>query len=192
MDNLEKRFNPEKADKLMAEERYQLLQPEKLIRSLDIQQNDIIADLGAGTGFFTIPLAQMTTNPVYAIDIEPKMLVYLKEHALNHEITHINELESNLNTIPLADSSIDKLVAAFVLHEVADLDKTLQEIARVIKKGGKIMLVEFEATSTPTGPPVDIRIASIDLKRKLEYYSFYRVEIDSINDSNYRIIAEKQ
>jgi 16S rRNA A1518/A1519 N6-dimethyltransferase RsmA/KsgA/DIM1 with predicted DNA glycosylase/AP lyase activity len=74
-------FNPEHADKLLDPKRIELLPPEKIIDELTLRNDDIIADLGAGNGFFTLPLAKNTSQTVYAVDIEPKMLELLKKRA---------------------------------------------------------------------------------------------------------------
>ena len=77
----DKRFNPEKANVLMSADRMELLPPDKIIGHLVIKSSDTIADLGAGNGYFAIPMAQSRKQFVYAVDIEPKMLEMLKENA---------------------------------------------------------------------------------------------------------------
>ncbi|CQR47920.1 Ubiquinone/menaquinone biosynthesis C-methyltransferase UbiE [Paraliobacillus sp. PM-2] len=192
MDHSHKRFNPEQVNKLMSQERYQLLQPEKLIDHLEVKESDIVADLGSGAGFFTIPLAKQTEKVVYAIDIEPKMIELLREAASNQLITNINGIVSNLNQIPLEDRLVDKLMAAFVLHEVDHLQTTIREIARVTKSGGKVMFIEFEAKETESGPPVEIRISSSVMKQILKDNQFKNICIYSINSSHYMLIAERK
>ncbi|WP_182199952.1 class I SAM-dependent methyltransferase [Paraliobacillus salinarum] len=191
MDHLNKRFNLDHVNKLMSNERYELLQPEKLIDNLSINENDVVADLGAGAGFFTIPAATQTNNAVYAIDIEPSMIQLLEEAASKQSISNINTIVSNLNVIPLADQILDKVISAFVLHEVDHLDTTIKEIARVTKHGGRIMLIDFKAIHTEAGPPLEIRIPSSKLVTLLKDHHFNNIITKEINDSNYMIIAER-
>lgn len=75
------RFKPEKAEKLLDPKRRELIPPDKVMEILDVQKSDIVADLGAGNGYLTIPLAEQTGEVVYAVDIEPKMLELLKARA---------------------------------------------------------------------------------------------------------------
>lgn len=191
MDHLNKRFNLDHVNKLMSNERYELLQPKKLIDNLHINETDVVADLGAGAGFFTMPAAKQTNNDVYAIDIEPNMLKQLGETASKQLISNINTIESNLNVIPLENQTLDKVIAAFVLHEVDHLQTTIKEIARVTKHGGKIMLIDFKAVHTETGPPLEIRIPSSKLVTLLKDQHFNKIITKEINDSNYMIIAER-
>jgi ubiquinone/menaquinone biosynthesis C-methylase UbiE len=75
----EKRFDPSKAQVLFSEERRTLLPVEAVVQHLELVPEDVVADLGAGSGYFTIPMAKQVKGPVYAVDIEPKMLALLKE-----------------------------------------------------------------------------------------------------------------
>jgi 2-polyprenyl-3-methyl-5-hydroxy-6-metoxy-1,4-benzoquinol methylase len=80
------RFNPEKASKLLDPKRKQLISVETVIRLLEIKDNDVIADLGAGNGYFSIPMAKSTDMEIYAIDIEPKMLQFLQDYADSEDV----------------------------------------------------------------------------------------------------------
>ncbi len=77
----DKRFNPDRAHVLASSDRKKRLPPEEVIDHLDIRSSDIIADLGAGTGFFTIPIAKQAQR-IQAVDIEPRMLEMLKQKNL--------------------------------------------------------------------------------------------------------------
>ncbi|GGM19386.1 SAM-dependent methyltransferase [Paraliobacillus quinghaiensis] len=187
----DKRFDPAKATKLMAAERYDKLQPEKLIDSLEIGETNSVADLGAGSGFFTIPMAERTKDTVYAIDIAPQMLEFLKDNALRNNTTNIAYIESNLDKIPLEDASVDRVMAAFVMHEVDDLEQTLLEIKRILKPNGKLGIVEFEAIESESGPPLAIRI-SRDKLADLLNRNFGDINIEAINQINYLAVASKK
>lgn len=162
-----RRFNPEKAGNLISAERKQELPPDHVIEKLDLKSNDVVADLGAGVGYFTIPIAQRTKNTVYAIDIEPKMLRMLEENVDYEHITNIQVLVSDLENIQLEDQSVDKVIVAFVLHEVPDLNKALQEIKRILKPDGKALIVNWEAVEMDMGPPVHERIPSEEMMKLL-------------------------
>ncbi|SDP48550.1 Methyltransferase domain-containing protein [Litchfieldia salsa] len=127
MDLAGHRCNPVKADKLLDPERLQHVSPEQVIKELNINKENVIADLGAGNGFFTLPLARETNQNVYAVDIEEKMLNLLKENALSEDINNIHYTLSNLEDIHLNDDLVDKVLVAFVVHEIPNLKKALSE-----------------------------------------------------------------
>ncbi|AQQ54860.1 class I SAM-dependent methyltransferase [Planococcus lenghuensis] len=155
-----KRFNPENAHLLYNEERRITLPPERVIGYLRVKQNDEVADLGAGNGYFTIPLAQMVSKTVTAVDIEPRMLAMLQENAEREKVGNIQCVQSDLESIPFGDRSFDKVLIAFVIHEVEDPDKVLVEVRRLLKPGGIVLMTEWEAAVTWGGPPSDERIPS--------------------------------
>lgn len=183
-----KRFNPEKAGKLMSAKRKQSLPPDQIIRNLDLKENDVVADLGAGVGYFSIPIAQKTNNTVYAIDIELEMLKMLKDNAAREHISNIQSLVSDLENIQLEDKSVDKVIVAFVLHEVPDLDKAIQEIQRILKPHGKALIIEWEAIETESGPPLHHRLPSQELVEMAKKYGF-NARLFFPNEENYAIVA---
>nr|WP_156289463.1 methyltransferase domain-containing protein [Oceanobacillus salinisoli] len=75
------RFNPEKASKLLDPSRKKIIDPLEVIKMIGLSREDTVADLGAGNGYFSIPIAEYTNQTVYAVDIEPKMFHSLQENA---------------------------------------------------------------------------------------------------------------
>jgi ubiquinone/menaquinone biosynthesis C-methylase UbiE len=184
------RFQPEKAGKLISEERKKLLPPEEILKPLNVEKNDMVVDLGAGNGYFTLPLAKQTNNKVYAVDIEPQMLDMLKERAEKEQLHNIEYTESNLEDIQLPNEIADKAFIAFVMHEILQLSKALEEIKRILKPGGKLLVLEWEAVETVSGPPLFERISSKKLLTILNEHDL-KGELVSINPAQYGVICEK-
>ncbi|MCD7035946.1 methyltransferase domain-containing protein [Metabacillus sp. GX 13764] len=163
----EKQFNPEKADKLLSAEREQWLPVEEVLKNLAIEKHEHLADFGAGNGYFAVPMAKKTSGKVYAADIELTMLNMLRQRAEEENLQNISYLESDLNRVNLPDSSIDKGLASFVLHEVSDLKAVLKELTRVIKQDGKLLIIDWAKEETESGPPLDHRISSEDMENAI-------------------------
>lgn len=161
------RFKPEKAEKLLDPKRHELIPPNKVIEILDIKKSDIVADLGAGNGYFTIPIAGQTNATVYAVDIEPKMLDLLKERATEGNHKNIQYIQSDLENIQLKDHSVNKAIIAFVMHEIPDMKKAISECKRILEVNGRLVILEWEAVESEMGPPVHERISSQALKQFL-------------------------
>ncbi|WP_078594765.1 class I SAM-dependent methyltransferase [Evansella clarkii] len=178
------RFNPEKADKLLSEKRYKVLDPQKVLDYFEVEQGNQVADLGAGNGFFTIPVARRTGAPVYAVDIEPKMLELLDERAKGEGLTNIAYVVSNLENIQLDDNTADKAIISLVLHEVPDLTKALQEVKRILKPGGQVLVIEWEAKESEMGPPLHERIGSQDMVNILSENG-YKTEVTHFDEAIY-------
>ncbi|MBC8059065.1 MAG: class I SAM-dependent methyltransferase, partial [Clostridiaceae bacterium] len=112
-------------------ERRKEFPPEEVLQMLAIKKTDNILDLGAGTGYLTIPAAQMVHELVYALDMDEKMLEIIDCKAQDESITNIQLVKGSIDNIPLPDDSIDIVLASLVLHEIKPLSTTLQQIKRV-------------------------------------------------------------
>lgn len=183
------RFDPKHVAKLTNPERRKLLPPDEILAPLSIQAQDVVADIGCGPGFFTIPAAQITDGTVYGVDVEPQMLDYLKEHAAEAGVSNVETVQSDAEHIQLPDSSVDKLFYAFVLHEVADLQQGIDEMKRILRPDGKVLVLEWEKKETESGPPVEERLDAHELESQLQKAGF-RTSIIRPNPNNYMILCE--
>lgn len=166
------RFDPRHADKLLSAERHALLPPDTLLDLLDVQEGDVVLDLGAGPGFFTLPAAKRTNAPVYALDIAQEMLMLTLERAKAEGITHIHPLHAEMHAIPLPDASVTRVLASTVLHETNRLEETLREIRRVLMPRGRLMVIEWDAQATAYGPPLHHRLPKKNLEERLSSLGF--------------------
>ncbi|WP_416827343.1 class I SAM-dependent methyltransferase [Ectobacillus polymachus] len=183
------RFNPEKAEKLLDPKRKEVVTPEQVIEILRIQKDDKVADLGAGNGYFTIPIAKITEETVYAVDIEPKMLGYLRENAEKNDITNLSYVRSDISKTPIQNGVCDKALIGFVTHEVEDVESLLLEVKRIVKKEGALLILEWEAVSSEFGPALQERIPSQQLKKQLEKNG-YTVELFIISNTVYGLLVK--
>ncbi|MDF2947476.1 MAG: SAM-dependent methyltransferase [Bacillales bacterium] len=184
------RFNPENASKLMNPKRMELIPPNTVTELLELNSSDEVSDLGAGNGYFTIPLAKSTQQTVYAIDIEPKMLDLLKENAIKENITNITYLHGSLEEIPLEDESVDKILIAFVMHEIPNITKAVSELKRIMKSYSKILVLEWDTVQSEMGPPLNHRIGANELKLYFEQCGL-QVKVEQVNEQIYGLLMSK-
>lgn len=174
---------------LDSSERKTALPPEKLLKSLPIKKGDTILDFGAGTGYLTIPAAEIVDGLVYALDLDPHMLEIINSKAHDKKLANIQTVQGNINHIPLPDNSIDIVLASLVLHEVKPLATTLQQINQVLKKGGYFVCVEIETKEVSNeGPP---RIPSSIMEQELINAGFSIIKKSFPTDSLYIFIVKK-
>lgn len=181
------RFQPEKANKLLDSKRKELISQDRVIELLDIQNSDIVADLGAGNGFLTIPLAKATDETVYAVDFEPQMLELLKQRADKENLQNVQLIESDLENIQLEDNSVNKAVVAFVMHEIPNMKKAIDEFKRILKPDGILVILEWQAIESKMGPPLNERIPSDSMKQFL-LENGLDSDVVSLNHSVYAMI----
>lgn len=161
------RFHPENMHLLDTPERKKLMPAEKLLSMLPVKDDDTIVDLGAGTGYFSLPAAKVTKSTVYAVDVEPKMLEVLEERVEEQKLSNVRPTIGVIEDIPLLDGIADIVIASLVLHEVEPLSKGLQEIHRILKGDGRLLCLDWEPKESPMGPPIEVRIASKDMEKAL-------------------------
>lgn len=187
----ERRFNPDNLERLDNPERRRMIPPEQVLKLLPIEGSDVILDVGAGTGYFTIPAAQMTGGTVYALDVEPRMLELLRNRVEEQGLSNIESKEGPLEAIPMPDGSVDHVIASIVLHEAEPYTQGLAEIGRVLKKGGHLLCLEWEHKVTESGPPPSHRIPSEQMEESLKEAGFELVTRQDPSDALYLMIARK-
>ena len=183
------RFRPENIERLDNPERRKMLPPDQILSSLQVEMSHVIADIGCGIGYFTIPVAKQTRELVYAIDVEPQMLTHLQNRMEEANVHNITTLQGNAESVPLQNESVDRIICSLILHEVDDLDRAIQEMKRVLRKKGKILIIEWEKKETQAGPPLSHRIAASDLLSKLDEFG-WDCRASKPNSDQYLLIAD--
>ncbi len=119
-------------------------QPNQLVNALALKPTDVVADIGAGTGYFSFRMAQkLPLGKVLAVDIQPQMLDMIE--FLKKE-NHVSNIETILGTItepnlPLNSTDLALMVDAY--HEFSHPYEMMQGIVKALKKGGRVVLVEY-------------------------------------------------
>ena len=151
-------------DRLEGPERRAAIPRDEIIPRMSLTKLQTLVDLGAGTGYFSVPIAQKVRR-VISVDLEPRMFSVLSQRILLAGITNIDMIRGMITRIPLADSSVDHVLAAFVYHEVPRPTKMMFEAARVLRPGGIMTLLDFQKKETSVGPPVNERKTPNDVIR---------------------------
>lgn len=119
-------------------------QPNQVVNALNLKPNDVVADIGAGTGYFSFRMAKkLPLGKVLAVDIQPEMLDMVE--FLQQE-NHISNVETVLGTVidpnlPLESVGVALMVDAY--HEFSHPYEMMQGVVKALKKGGRVVLVEY-------------------------------------------------
>jgi ubiquinone/menaquinone biosynthesis C-methylase UbiE len=160
---------------------------------MPIQKDHTLLDIGAGSGFFTIPMAECTSGKVYALDPDKRILSIIEEKAKEKGLNNIELIQDYLDGLSLQNDSIDFAMASLILHEVSSLTEALTKVYEVLKTGGHLLCLEYEKDDKVIdGPPMAIRIGSDELERTLESIRFTVVKKTKINEAIYTILAAKK
>jgi ubiquinone/menaquinone biosynthesis C-methylase UbiE len=157
-------FDPKHVAALESEDRKNWQNPKEIIELMELKSSYVVADLGCGTGYFTVPIARKVKK-VYGIDIQEEMLKFFGEKIQQQKIGNIETLLSKENKIPLQDKSVDLVFSANTLHEFRDKEAIIDEMQRVLKADGQIVMIDFRKEDTGVGPPVSVRVSKEQAKR---------------------------
>jgi precorrin-6B methylase 2 len=129
---------------------------EKLVGELKVKPGDVIADIGAGTGYFTRRLAKKTgpTGSVLAVEIQPEMLDLLTNQMHQAGITNVKPVLGTASDPKLGTNTIDLALMVDVYHELEFPFEMMDAITRALKPGGRVVFVEFrgEDPAVPIKP----------------------------------------
>lgn len=132
-----------------------------LLKALDLIPTDVVADIGAGTGFFTFLMApKVPKGKILAVDIQTEMIDYLNEGKTKRKVTNVQPVLGTESDPKLAASSIDLAILIDAYHEFSYPREMMQHIATALKPGGRIVLVEYRAED-PSVPIKELHKLSV-------------------------------
>lgn len=151
------KFDPEHVERLESQERYRSMPPERILRALGLKRGMTFVDVGAGTGYFSLPAADLVgpDGKVYALDVEPVMLKHIRAKKPPKWLKAVLCDESRL---PVPDGVADLCFTCFVLHEAHDPVAFLREMARVAQPYAPVVVLEWAKRKQPEGPPFKDRL----------------------------------
>ena len=156
-DHLEHHFDPKESALRFDDPARDLWQlPDRVIAALNLKQGQIVADIGAGTGYFSARLAKSEAAPkVYAVDIEPSMVSYLRERAAKEGLKNVTAVQAAADQ-PNLPEPVDLILIVDTYHHIGDRESYFRKLAKSIKPGGRVAIIDFKPDS-PEGPPREFR-----------------------------------
>ena len=175
---------------------YDLIDPGTLWAELDLSQGITFLDLGCGQGNYALAAADRVgpAGVVYAVDLWEEGIAALRERAGRSGRGNLKALVAPAGRIPLANLSVDVGFLATVLHDLAEAGTAagaLAELARVIKPGGCLAIVEFDKIDGPPGPPRHIRLDAGEVEALVAPYGFARQKTAKLGPYNYLMTFSK-
>ncbi len=135
--------------------------PEAVIRALGLRRGQVVADVGAGPGYFTLRLARAVgpSGHVYAVDPEPAVLDVLRGRVAASGARNITPVLGRADDPSLPPRCCHVALIVDAYHHFANGPVFLRRLARALAPGGRLVAIDFEKRETPVGPPVGHRVA---------------------------------
>jgi arsenite methyltransferase len=148
----------ERADRVAA------LQVDRVVATLGLTPGMRIADLGAGTGVFTLPFAKAVgaTGKVYAIDVDAGLLAIVREKAQDARLTAIQTIVAG-DTDPKLPEPVDLIFICDTMHHLPNQAEYVKQFGRLLRPGGRVAVIDFAEGRWPAGhEPFTITPAQVD------------------------------
>ena len=118
----------------------------KLIKNMRIKPNDVIADIGAGSGYHAFRMASLAPNGlVYAVDIQTEMLMAIENKKTFSEISNVETILGTEKSVQLPKNSVDKILMVDVYHEFSFPLEMIFSMKNALKSNGELFLIEYRA-----------------------------------------------
>jgi SAM-dependent methyltransferase len=166
-------------ERLLRPERVARLQPELVVRSLELPESAVVADLGTGPGVFAIPLARhLRRGLVYAVDVEPRQLDALRRRLV---------LASASNP-HLPPGRLDAVLVVDTYHHLEQRRSYFRRLRSALREGGRLVILEYKPGDLPVGPPAahkvapeqreaELRAAGYALVARFETHEYHDFEV---------------
>jgi SAM-dependent methyltransferase len=131
--------------------------PEDVLEALHLQPTSLVADIGAGTGYFSVRIARrVPEGKVFAADVEPDMVRYLGTRAEREHLANLTPVQAR-GDAPNLPAPVDLILVVDTYHHIDDRSRYFATLQSSLRPGGRLVIIDFKADS-PNGPPPQHRI----------------------------------
>jgi ubiquinone/menaquinone biosynthesis C-methylase UbiE len=167
--------------------------PQLLIDALEIKPGQTIADLGAGSGYYSFRIAPLVgpAGKVLAIDIQPAMLEVIEQRASRERIANVAAVRASVRDPNLAPGSVDLLFMVDVYHELEYPYEVMTKVRAALKPGGRVALIEYRAEDPRVAIKPVHKMSERQVRRELAAARFRHVKTVRTLPLQHLIVFEK-
>ncbi|MDH4191988.1 MAG: class I SAM-dependent methyltransferase [Betaproteobacteria bacterium] len=150
--------------------------PVEVVRALSLAPDSTVADIGSGTGYFSVRLARaLPQGRVYGADLAPDMVKHLNERARRENLPNLSSHAAAADD-PKLPAQVDLVLIVDTYHHIGARERYFGKLRASLKPGGRIAVIDFRPDS-PVGPPREFRIAPGRVKAEMEHAG-YRISTE--------------
>jgi cyclopropane fatty-acyl-phospholipid synthase-like methyltransferase len=165
--------------------------PEEILDALHLKRTSIVADIGAGTGYFSVRIAKrVPEGKIFAADVEPDMVRYLGERAQHEHLTNLMPVQASADAANLPEP-VDVVLVVDTYHHIGNRPQYFAKLTSSLRPTGRLAIVDFKADS-PSGPPAQYRISPERVTEELEAAGYSLMETFQFLPRQYYLVFRKR
>jgi ubiquinone/menaquinone biosynthesis C-methylase UbiE len=170
--------------------------PENNIKQFALKEGSVVADLGTGSGFYTLAAAKAigSSGKIYAVDIDSDMLARIKDEADDMDLKNVEIIKGDLEKsggTKLADNSLDAILVSNILFQISNKDGLAKEVSRILKPQGRALVIDWKDSFGGLGPPKKVIFPMVAARDLFEIHDFEVEREISAGEHHYGIIFRK-
>jgi SAM-dependent methyltransferase len=166
-------------------------EPEKVLDVLHIDHAAKVADIGAGTGYFSVRIAKRAPDgAVYAADVEPDMVAYLGERAKHDRLKNLVAVQSSAENANLPEP-VDLILVVDTYHHIGYRTQYFSKLKSSLTTKGRLVIIDFKADS-PNGPPPEHRVPPKTVEEELGAAGYSLGETHDFLPRQYFLVFQKR
>ena len=165
--------------------------PEEILDALHLKRTSIVADIGAGTGYFSVRIAKrIPEGKIFAADVEPDMVRYLGERAQREHLTNLVPVQASADAANLPEA-VDVVLVVDTYHHIGNRTQYFAKLKSSLRPMGRVAIVDFKADS-PSGPPTQHRISPERVMEELNAAGYSLMETLQFLSRQYYLVFRKR
>jgi len=165
--------------------------PQEVLDALHLQAASLVADIGAGTGYFSVRIAKRAhEGKVFAADVEPDMVRYLGVRAEREHLANLTPVQARADAANLPEP-VDLILVIDTYHHIDDRTRYFAALQSSLRPGGRLVIIDFKADS-PNGPPAQHRIPPERVTHELAAAGYALTEKFEFLPRQYGLIFRKR
>lgn len=145
--------------------------PDRVIAALALRPTDLVADIGAGTGYLAVRIArQLGSGTVFAVDVESKMVEHLAQRAKAAGVTNLRTIAGTETSANLPEK-VDVVVLLNVYHHISGRPDYFKRLQSSLKPGARVAIIEYRPES-PRGAPKHFRLSASQIEAEMKSAGF--------------------
>ncbi|PCI20186.1 hypothetical protein COB64_02650 [Candidatus Wolfebacteria bacterium] len=170
--------------------------PDHNIEQFKLREGTIVADLGAGSGFYTMSAARALdgSGKVYAVEVQKDLVSKIKNEAIRSHLNNVEVIWGDIEKVKgtrLADHTVDSAIISNTLFQLSNKESFIEELNRILKPSGKILVVDWTDSVGGLGPRSENVFSEEKSRPFFEKYNFTFEEKIDAGEHHYGMIFRK-